>query len=178
MLRLTIIAASCAAALLFATAAFTTPDPAEIAHSINNGDLPDPKFTPGDVRPVTKEELCDPTKHTADVRNTPDSLKQRIRRLYGMSTKRDLWCNSERGCEIDHLISLELGGSNDAKNLWPQPYDAAREWNACRKDVLENKLHKLVCADQISLADAQHEIATDWIASYRKHVPGGDNCSH
>jgi hypothetical protein len=163
--------------LLFATAAFTTPDPVEIAHSINDGDLPDPKFTPGDIRPVTKEELCDPNTRTADVRNTPDSLKERVRRLYGMLTKRDLWCNTERGCEIDHLISLQLGGSNDLKNLWPQPYDESREWNACEKDALENRLHKLVCTDKIPLAEAQHEIATDWIASYKKHFPTKSKCS-
>jgi hypothetical protein len=26
-------------------------------------------------------------------------------------------------CEVDHLIPLELGGSNDVKTLWPQPQD-------------------------------------------------------
>lgn len=170
MLRLTFIAATCAAALCLATQAFTANDPAVIAHSIRNGDLPDPVATPGDIRPVTVAELCDPNTHTADVRNTPDSLKQRVRRLYGMNGKRDLFCNSVDGCEIDHLISLELGGSNDIKNLWPQPYDRDRQWNARDKDVLENKLHKLVCGGQMTLEQAQHEISTDWIGSYTKRI--------
>src|SRR5438477_344466 len=41
-----------------------------------------------------------------------------------------------RSFEIDHLIPLELGGSNELANLRPQPYrrrPAARE-----KDLLEN----------------------------------------
>ena len=48
--------------------------------------------------------------------------------------------------EVDHLISLELGGSNAIRNLWPEPY--AGRWGARTKDVLENRLHDLVCEGQ------------------------------
>ena len=41
--------------------------------------------------------------------------------------------------EVDHLISLELGGSNAIKNLGLEPY--AGRWGAQNKDVLENRLH-------------------------------------
>jgi len=71
--------------------------------------------------------------------------------------------------KVDHLISLELGGSNSLKNLWPQSY-VTLPYNAHKKDVLENKLHALVCSGAIDLKTAQHEIATDWIGAYRKHV--------
>jgi len=37
------------------------------------------------------------------------------------------------------------------------------------KDKLENRLHAMVCRGEISLEDAQHEIATDWVAAYRKY---------
>ncbi len=30
--------------------------------------------------------------------------------------------------EVDHLVSLELGGSNDIRNLWPEP--SAGRWGA------------------------------------------------
>jgi hypothetical protein len=69
--------------------------------------------------------------------------------------------------EVDHLISLELGGSNDIKNLWPESY-RTEPWNAHVKDKLEDRLHDLVCAGRISLAEAQRAIATDWIAAYRR----------
>jgi hypothetical protein len=52
-------------------------------------------------------------------------------------------------CEIDHLIPLELGGSNAPENLWPQRYDGER--NAARKDRLERRLHAMVCRGEISL---------------------------
>jgi hypothetical protein len=70
-------------------------------------------------------------------------------------------------CEVDHLISLELGGSNRPANLWPEPYDIV--WNAKVKDKLENRLHKMVCAGEIDLSTAQKAIAKDWIAAYQQY---------
>jgi|ERR1043166_9367284 hypothetical protein len=71
--------------------------------------------------------------------------------------------------EEDHLISLELGGApRDTKNLWPEPWFGA--WNARQKDVLETKLKNMVCAGDVTLAEAQMAISTDWIAAYKKFV--------
>lgn len=71
--------------------------------------------------------------------------------------------------EEDHLISLQLGGNpRDPKNLWPQPWYGT--WNARVKDTLENKLNALVCSGDLTLAEAQQAIATDWIAAYQKYV--------
>jgi hypothetical protein len=73
--------------------------------------------------------------------------------------------------EEDHLISLEIGGApRDPKNLWPEPYTVklsdGRPVGARVKDLIENRLHDLVCAGRMSLAAAQHEIATDWITAW------------
>ncbi|MGH2407829.1 MAG: hypothetical protein ACRDF7_07125 [Candidatus Limnocylindrales bacterium] len=73
--------------------------------------------------------------------------------------------------EEDHLISLELGGApSDPANLWPEPYTAqlsdGRSVGARVKDLIENRLHDLVCGGQIALATAQEEIATDWISAW------------
>jgi hypothetical protein len=74
--------------------------------------------------------------------------------------------------EEDHLISLQLGGNpSDPKNLWPQPYAGS---NARKKDVVETALKRLVCAGTLKLADAQHMIATDWPAAYKKYVTKAD----
>jgi hypothetical protein len=74
--------------------------------------------------------------------------------------------------EEDHLISLQLGGNpSDPKNLWPQPYAGS---NARKKDVVETALKRLVCAGTLKLADAQHMIATDWAAAYKKYVTKAD----
>ncbi len=65
---------------------------------------------------------------------------------------------------VNHLISLELGGSNDVKNLWPEPYLPLP--GARQKDVLENWLHKQVCTGKMPLADAQAMISRDWYEAY------------
>src|SRR5262249_47647635 len=95
--------------------------------------------------------------------NVPESEK---RRAYGEYRIR----NHRAGeYEVDHLVSLELGGSNDIENLWPQSY-VSEPFNAHLKDKLENKLHAFVCGGRLTLEEAQHEIATDWIGAYHRWV--------
>jgi hypothetical protein len=131
-------------------------------------DLPDPKLTPGVARTgVTAFDLC-PVAHTPALRNVPESEKMAVYKSYGILPHQG-YCVGKEGCEVDHLISLELGGANDQRNLWPQSYDAV-PWNAHVKDKLENKLHALVCANTITLEDAQNAIRLDWIAAYKKYI--------
>lgn len=70
--------------------------------------------------------------------------------------------------ELDHLIPVELGGNNSTRNLWPQPR-AVPGRGYPTKDQLENRLHNLVCAGQLSLATAQQAIATNWYAAYQRY---------
>lgn len=72
--------------------------------------------------------------------------------------------------EVDHDISLELGGSNDVTNLWPQSYKTSP--NARTKDRLENALHRLVCAGELDIREAQQAIRGDWRYAYVRYVGG------
>jgi hypothetical protein len=65
-------------------------------------------------------------------------------------------------------LALSIGGSNSIKNLWPESYRTV--WNAHVKDRLEDRLHALVVSCKLDLETAQREIATDWIAAYKKYV--------
>ena len=70
--------------------------------------------------------------------------------------------------EEDHLIPLEIGGSpKDTRNLWPELWNGT--WGAHKKDVLENKLHLMICARLITLAQAQQAFATNWIDAYNNY---------
>jgi len=71
--------------------------------------------------------------------------------------------------EVDHLVALEIDGDNSVENLWPQSYHT-EPLNAYRKDVLEHRLHYLVCHGELDLATAQQAIATDWVAAYKRYV--------
>jgi hypothetical protein len=122
---------------------------------------PDPKLTPGAVVTTDANVVCQPG-YARTMRHTSGSLKHKIYAEYGIDPKSGHF-------EIDHLISLELGGADVAENLWPESYDT-QPFNARLKDKLESKLHQLVCAGKLPLKQAQDEIATDWIAAYNKYV--------
>jgi hypothetical protein len=78
---------------------------------------------------------------------------------------------------MDYLIAPELGGADDPKNYWPQPYGI--EWNAHVKDALEDHLHQLVCAKKVTLETVQREIAANWIETYKKYFQtNGPLASH
>jgi len=101
--------------------------------------------------------------YSKKVRDVPESVKRQVYASYGITS------HQPHEYEVDHLISLELGGSNSIKNLWPQSYKT-QPYNATVKDKLENKLHALVCSGAIDLQTAQRAIATNWIEAYRKYV--------
>ena len=102
-------------------------------------------------------------------------MKRKVFQEYGLTGNADAFCRP-KGCEIDHLISRELGGADDVANLWPQSYAGA--WNAHQKDRLENRLHREVCAGSLSLEDARQQITGDWRVPYRRYfgepAPGDD----
>ena len=123
-------------------------------------DLPNPKITPGSTFPITVTDICTPG-YSTKVRNVPESIKRQVYMEYGITS------HKPGQYEVDHLISLELGGSNSIKNLWPQSY-VTKPWNAHVKDALENRLHAMVCAGTISLKDAQMQISSNWIACYKR----------
>src|ERR1039458_2394786 len=71
--------------------------------------LNDLKVTPGATGTMTVKQLCDPNFHTGTIRNVPESMKQKVCAEYDIA-RAD--CTGKK-YEIDHLISLELGGTND-----------------------------------------------------------------
>ena len=133
-----------------------------LSNGVPAAELPNPKITPGQTRSVTLKELC--TTSTSLVRNVPDALKKDVFSNYGMNGNDKSKC--AEGYEIDHLISLELGGSNSGDNLWPQSY--CGENSAHKKDKLENELHRQVCLGKIGLEEAQLCISKDWEQCYIK----------
>jgi anti-sigma factor RsiW len=136
---------------------FTTE--AMSAH-VGAGLLPDPSLTPGSVTRATAADLCGPIPR-AD-RTIAPRVRQAVLRAYKMeNVPADEY-------ELDYLITPELGGAPERENLWPERY-GARTWNARVKDDLERLLPRMVCEGRLDLSVAQHDIAADWIAAYRKY---------
>lgn len=121
---------------------------------------PNPKLTPGVVLPLTEAAVCStlPAKRSHE---QLAAIGKEIFKKYGVRDPED------GNYQLDYLIDPDLGGSDDAGNLWPQPYSAS--WNAHVKDALEAHLRELVCTGQLTLAEAQHDISADWIGAYKKY---------
>ena len=133
--------------LLFLTRVLLAQEPTPI--------LPDANMTPGDAFDVATQDIC-AHGYARKVRDVPAEMKREVYREYGIIS------HGPGDYEIDHLIPLELGGSNSIKNLWPESHQV--------KDRLEGKLHALVCSGQLDLKTAQQAIASNWIEAYEKYV--------
>jgi hypothetical protein len=132
---------------------------------VSDGVLPDSACTPGAIDPKVTEQLVNGTicvsGYSSDVRpssSVTNKIKVSQLLAYGFP-------DTMSDYELDHLISLELGGCPDCvANLWPEPYNIAM--GARQKDKVENYLHKEVCNGDMTLEEAQTQIATDWTAVY------------
>lgn len=112
---------------------------------------------------VIAKDICTPG-YSKKVRNMPQAVKEQAYQIYGITHR-------EKGeYEVDHLISLELGGSNSPKNLWPQSYQTPR-WNAHVKDRLENAVHRDICSGNADMKQVQEKIAANWIEAYKERFP-------
>lgn len=139
-------------------------DPGQVTGTLHGpchvrGQLPDPACTSGAIDPaITAALLCSGHYSTRTYR-PPESQTQAFKYdeaypAYGIP--------ASTRTELDHLVSLELGGANDAANLWPEIPPTPNP-----KDTVENALHAWVCAvsgaaSQDRLRKAQLAIAGNW----------------
>lgn len=132
-----------------------------LSASLAQGDEPDLRLTPGATVPVTINEVCGEAAAGMEP-VVPVLLQRRVFELYGVMP------SQPKAYEVDYLITPQLGGATDIRNLWPEPYGNTL-WNAHVKDQLEDRLHEMVCRGDLDLATAQRDISTDWIGAYRKY---------
>ncbi len=126
-------------------------------HTRDQGLLPDRSCTPGAIDPAVTQANIGSTICRAgytDAVRPPEAQTE----AFKWNVAEPAYGQHDVSGELDHLIPLELGGDNDAKNLWveagPIPND---------KDSVENALNQAVCDGQITLRAAQREIASNWL---------------
>jgi hypothetical protein len=131
--------------------------------------LPDPACTSGAIdTAVTQADvrstICR-SGYTSSVRppeSMTESAKYRSMDAYNSP-------GSVSQYEYDHLVPLELGGSSDARNLWPEldagspsQFDSTDDFGENAKDGVEDRLNVAVCSGQVTLAAAQQAVASNW----------------
>jgi hypothetical protein len=109
---------------------------------------------------VTAAVLCSPGYSTGTYR-APESQTEHFK----WDVAEPAYGQDHLSGELDHLVSLELGGANDASNLWVEAGSIPNP-----KDSVENALHDWVCSAtgaqaQKRLKQAQRAIAHDWLTA-------------
>jgi len=129
----------------------------KISHCVANQASPDLACTPGAILTTNTSVVCT-TGYTKTVRNVSTATKKKVFAEYGIPY------SQHSNYEVDHLISLELGGGNDISNLWPESYLIRN--GSLIKDTFENYLHSQVCKGKITIQEAQAEISGNWLKYY------------
>jgi hypothetical protein len=142
---------------------------------------PDARLTPGAIATTNTAAVCTPG-YAGRARDVSLATKRAVYAAYGLMPAGRFRISAaglrvwQSDFEVDHLVSLQLGGSNAPANLWPQSYRTKR-WNATAKDALENRLHWLVCHDRLQLAEAQRVIRANWMVAYDAFITHGPHGS-
>ena len=125
---------------------------------------PNPALTPGAVLTTDASAICTPG-YASSVRNVSTATKEQVYAEYGVS-----YPQPKGEYEVDHFIPLEIGGSNDIKNLWLEPATPTPGFH--QKDQFENFEHGQVCNGTISAAEAQSRMVSDWYLYWEEEVGG------
>lgn len=139
-------------------------DPGEVTGTLtgpcrtrDGGELPDRSCTPGAIDPAVTQADIDSTicrsGYTTKVR-PPESQTEKFK----WDVAEPAYGQHDVPGELDHLVPLELGGANDARNLWVEAGSIPNP-----KDAVEDALNNAVCAGRISLRAAQRAIARNWL---------------
>jgi len=125
---------------------------------------PNPTLTPGAVLTTDASTICVPG-YAASVRDVSTATKKKVYAEYGVS-----YPQPTGAYEVDHFIPLEIGGSNDITNLWLEPATPTPGFH--EKDQFENFEHGQVCHGEISAAEAQRRMVSDWYFYWQEEVGG------
>lgn len=125
---------------------------------------PDDNLTPGAIVSTDPDVVCAPGY--ARAQRLYDTDRETYRRtVQAVLAAYHVPFADRHFYQIDHRAPLCLGGSNDLRNLWPQPIDEARE-----KDDVERAGCIAVCRDQTITLDQPQRLflaPADWRGSYQ-----------
>jgi hypothetical protein len=127
--------------------------------------LPDRRCSPGAYYTrLTRAVLCSSRFHTSLIGRLSRAKKHAVEREYRLPTG-----HFGYALQIDHIVPVRVGGSNNIANLYPEEAAFANGSPGFPvKDRLETRLRALVCARRIGLRSAQRQIAANWEKLYRK----------
>jgi hypothetical protein len=137
-------------------------------HTIPSGPIPrpDPRWTPGLVGETSLAKVCAQPKHIHGLFNPRNPLipldqQNMVFSAYKIPPQR------QNLYGLDMLIPMQLGGAIHPGNVWPMPPTHGVSFH--QKEVLNQRMHTLVCHGEMPLAQAQHEMVSDWVGLWAKY---------
>lgn len=123
-------------------------------------DRPDPKLTPGAVAITDLTAVCRLPKrvHAAFTLRDPLislAVQQAVFSEYSIPPAKAAHYG------LDFLVPLQLGGANVRANIWPIADTHGVGFR--EKEILNIRLHVLVCERQMPLDQAQRAVVSDWV---------------
>jgi hypothetical protein len=121
---------------------------------------PDPKLTPGAVADSELTTVCRGPKRLRGL-FTPGSPLVSPADQQAIFDEYHIPAANTKHYGLDFLVPLQLGGANARVNMWPASTSHGVGFH--EKEVLNIRLHELVCRRDLQLDQAQKAVAADWV---------------
>jgi hypothetical protein len=123
--------------------------------------MPDPRLTPGAVTTTDATIVCNMAPHTVVPELSP-AAQNEVYDEYGDTSQ-----NSQRKAILDWLVPYNLGGADVPANIWPATVAGTGFYEKIDTDHI---LRQMVCRRELTLAQAQHALETNWYTAWLRYV--------
>ena len=123
--------------------------------------LPDAELTPGAVTTTDAGNVCTMQPHST-VPASPAAVQTAVYAEYG-----DTSPASQHKYILDWLVPYNLGGADVRANIWPADVEGTGFYQKVQTDDI---LRQMVCRGELTLAQAQHELETNWYTGWLRYV--------
>jgi hypothetical protein len=123
--------------------------------------VPNTKLTPGAVTTTDANAVCTSALHSA-APHVSVAMQAVIYREYGYTS-----APAQHKHVMDLLVPYDLGGAPVLANVWPI---AVAGTGFYQKDQTNAILRQMVCRRELTLAQAQDALETNWYAAWLRYV--------
>ena len=123
--------------------------------------LPNPKLTPGAVTTTNADDVCAIQPHST-VPALAAGVQTAVYDEYGYTTPIEL-----NRYNLDWLVPYSLGGAGVEANIWPAAITGTGFYEKIDTD---DALRQLVCRRELTLAQAQKALETNWYSAWLRYV--------
>jgi hypothetical protein len=123
--------------------------------------LPNPRLTLGAVTTTSADDVCDVQSHTAAPALSA-AVQTAVYSEYG-----DTSASAQHKHILDWLVPYNLGGADVKANIWPA---AVAGTGFYQKTETDDILRQMVCRRDLTLAQAQKALETNWYSAWLRYV--------